>query len=509
MTIVVEIKAATNTAGTLATLYASDAPFITSPTDTPANTAFINSIMEPGSLGVHVYSDGRTGGASKLESGDLVLANANGQYDDWIGYSFDGRQIIIRSGPTGAAYPSGFVTLFNGTMDGVEASWDKITIRLRDKQFVFERPLLTTKYAGSNVLPDGLEGTATDIKDKVKPRVYGRVFSVTPAFINTSKLTYQVNDGVVSAISAVYDRGGALAVGADFANSTLLQAATPAASSFITCLSEGMFRLGSTPSGQITADVTQGATAAARTVAQVVKSIALAAGLPVGEISAADVTALDTLNSAVIGLYVDSENTFQDCIDQVLGSIGGWCGFDGVGVLRMGVLTAPTGTPVKTLYEYDIHEGVERRAPRDNGIPVYRVTINHTKIYTVQNNDIAGVVPPATRAYLEKEYRSSKAEDTAVKTQWLLAAEFQQDTLLTTAADAATEAARQLGLYKVGRSIYDIPVQSEVFTASGLKFMDLISLEVNRFGMSSGKLFRLIGYNYDLASNKIIIQLWG
>ena len=149
-------------------------------------------------------------------------------------------------------------------------------MRLKDKQQIFTLPALAVRYAGSNVLPDGLEGTSTDLKGKVKPRTFGAVFNVPPPLANTAKLTYEV--GPCQSISSVYDRGLALTPGADFATSALLQAASPAVSTYITCLAEGYFRLGSTPAGQITADVAQGATAANQTVGQIIKQLALNAG---------------------------------------------------------------------------------------------------------------------------------------------------------------------------------------------------------------------------------------
>lgn len=507
--IVAEIMCAVDAAGTQNTFYVSEGHFITSPTDTPPNTAFLATIVEPGSIGLHVFGDGKTSGSSSLETGEMILTNADGMYDNWINYSFDGRKIVIRRGDAGAAYPASFTTIFTGTIEGIEATWERIIIRLRDKQFVFSTPLLKTKYTGGNLLPDGLEGNATDIKDSVKPRVYGQVFNITPRFVNTAKLTYQVSDGAVNNISAVYDRGLALTVGADFATSALLQSAAPAASSFITCKAEGLFRLGSTPAGQITADVTQGATAADRTVAQIVKAIALASGITAGEVSATDVTAMDAANNSVVGIYIDDEASYQDCMDELLNSVGGYCGFDSLGVLRLGILLAPSGTPVVTLREYDIHKGIERRQPTNNGIPTYRVVINHTKIYTTQPSDLAGAVTTSRRAYLSKDYRSAKAEDLTIKNQWLLASEYSQDTLLTTEAAAIDEASRQLTLYKVRRDIYDVPVQSDLFINNQLKFMDVISLEIPRFSMQAGKIFRLIGFRYEMASNQVIMQLWG
>ena len=279
--ILIELTAAINAAGDTRTFYVSTDRFVTSPTDTPPNTAFIPALTDPGSIGVHAFSDGRTGGATALELGSIELANGDGQFDAWLGYSFDGRPVVIRSGPSGGAYPGDFPAIATLTAQSIEAAWTTITVNLRDKQFIFDRPVQTTLYAGNNVLPAGLEGTSSDLLGKPKPRVYGKVFNISPPCVNTSKLTYQVNDGVVQDISAVYDQGVSLTKGSDFASSTLLQAASPSAGTYITCFAEGYFRLGSSPAGQVTSDVIQGATSANRTVAQVLKQLAVAAGVAI------------------------------------------------------------------------------------------------------------------------------------------------------------------------------------------------------------------------------------
>lgn len=508
--ILIELTGAKDAAGTLETFYVSTDSFVTSPTDTPANTAFDPCVINPGSLGVHAYSDGVTGGLSRLESGEIVIANADGRLDAWLTYSFDGRAVTIRSGESStAAYPSGFSTVFTGTVESVDGDWQNIVIKLKDKQFKLQLATLTTRYAGDNALPAGLEGVATDIKGKVKPRVYGTVYNISPVFVNTSKLTFQVSDIAVNDIAAVYDRGVLITKGADYATSALLQAAAPGAGTYITCFAEGYFRLGTTPAGQITADVVQGANAAARTAAQILNLLGTAAGLSGGEISSSDVTALDTANSNVIGVFISDDSTFQNIMDQVAASVGAFYGFDSAGVLRMGQLVAPTGTAVLDLQEFDIHTQIERRVPKDTGIPIWRATVNHTKLYTVQTSDLAGAVTAATRGYLAQEFRSVKDEDTSIKTQWLLSEEFSRDTLLTTSANAATEATRLLALYKVKRTIYDVPVTLSLFTANSLKLMDVVSLTVPRFGMTSGQKFRLIGFRIELATNQVFLSLWG
>lgn len=506
--ILIELTAAVDSAGTLQTFYLSTDSFVTAPADTPANTAFTPCLIVPGSLGIHAFADGRTGGATKLETGDIVIANVDGQFDAWLNYSFDGRPVVIRTGTSGA-YPGAFPAVLTGTVESIEADWRKLTIRLRDKQWLLQKPALTTLYAGSNSLPNGLEGVAGDLKGKPKPKVYGTVFNVAPPFVNTSKLTYQVSNSAVTDIAAVYDRGALITKGADYATNALLQAAAPAAGTYITCFAEGYFRLGTTPAGQITADVVQGAAVANRTVAQIIKLLALDAGLTSGEISAADVTALDSANSSVVGIYLDGSITYQQAIDQFAASVGAWYGFDAAGVLRMGQLASPSGTPVLTLYDYDVHDGIERRPLKDNGVPVWRATVRHTKLFTVQPTDLAGAVTAPTRAYLAEPYRYESAEDTAIKTQWLLAQPLSVDTLLTVAADAATEAARLLALHKVRRDLFDVPVTLDILTNNSLKLMDVVAVQLARFGMDSGKSFRLIGIRVELDKSRVILSLWG
>ena len=512
--IVVEMQAATDAAGTLQTFYLSSDGYSTSLTDTPPNT-FLNPVLiDPATIGISAFSDGRTGGATKLESGEIVLANADGALDSWSNYSFDGRPVIIRSGTRGGAYPASFLTVMTGTVEDVTHDWRKVVIRLRDKQFYLDKPALTVAYAGNNSLPNGLEGTPNDVGGKLKPKVYGKVFNIEPAFVNTSKLTYQVHQGIISDITAVYDRGLALTKGADYATSALLQAATPAASTYITCFAEGYFRLGSSPAGMITCDVVQGATAADRTAAQILKKFATDAGLTSGEISSGDITALDTDTSAVVGIYLNAEETtFSAAMDEIAASVGAWYGFDALGVLRMGRLTAPTTSAVTTLTTVEIQEGIERRAPNDTNIPSWRSVVNHSKIYAVQDSDLAGAVTDVRKAYLSNQYRTSKSEDATIKTQWLLSDQITYDTLLTSSSDADTEATRRLNLYKVKRDVFDVPVNLSVYLSGNggnqLKMLDVIQMTINRFGCDAGRYFRLIGYRIELKTETVILTIWG
>lgn len=507
--ILIELKAAVDAAGTVQTFYMSDAAggYTTRPTDTPANEYFDARIVVAGTLGVNAFSDGRTGGGTKLEVGEIVLANSDGGLDAWLNYSFDGRPVTIRAGAAGAAYPGGFAIVLQGTVESIDATFDRIVIRLRDKQFVFDKPALSARYTGGNLLPAGLEGGAGDLKGKTKPKAYGKVFNVAPPCVNTARLIYET--GAVTTVDAVYDRGVALTAGAVYASQADMEATAPAAGQFRAWPAGGYIRLGSTPAGLLTADLTQGAAPANRTAGQVLRQLAIDAGLPAGEVSAADVAALDAANGAVVGIWLTDEIKTREAMDQVAASVGAFYGFDGSGVLRMGRLTAPAGAPVATLDPWTYKRGISRRAPRDAGVPAWRVLLKHSKIWNTQPTDLAGAVTADRRAYLANEYRTEVASDAAIKTQWLMSGEAEVATLLTSAADASTEAARLLALYKARRDVFDVPVPMEFIAANNLNIMDLVSLVCPRFGMSAGRLFRVIGKRVELGKNQAILTLWG
>jgi hypothetical protein len=507
--IAVELTAAINAAGTLQKFYLSDDNFASLPTDTPANTAFNPVLTDPGTIGIKVFSDGRTGGASKLEVGELVLNNVNGELDAWLGYSFDGRAITIRSGEKTAAYPGGWTTLLTGTVETLEADFRGIVVRLRDKQYLFSLPVQTNTYLGNNALPNGAEGTASDIKGKVKPRAYGVVINASPVLVNTSKLTYQLNDGAINAVTAVYDRGVALTQGADYASLALLEAASPAAGTFITSFALGLIRLGGLPTGLITSDFAEASVASGgRKVAQILAKLAKLSGIVDAEINQGELTALSA-SSEQVGIYIDSETTIQEAMDKIAASIGAYYFFDAVGMLRMGQL-APAVAATLTLFDYQIKDNIQRRPARDNSIPAYKVLVEYSKNHTVQTSDLAGAVTGARRASLATEYRKEVAADLTVKTKHLLARELTVTTLHTVASDALAEANRQLTIHKVARTFYDVSVPIGALFGGLPDMMTAVALSLtqSRFDLST-KVFRIVGIRIELRLRQVVFTVWG
>lgn len=495
-------------------VYCASQGFVSKPTDIPANIYYDGRIQQPANVKRAVFSGSKTSGATTIGYGELVMVNNDGELDYLLDYGFDGRAIVIELGivtPSDGGVPT-WTTVLVGTMEQAEFSWDKVTIRVRDRQQDLSKPIQLTKYAGTNALPAGLEGVAGDLQGKPKPRLYGTAYNISAPCVNTAKLVYQVNDGAINAVPAVYDRGVALTVGANYATSALMLAATPAAGTYITCLAEGLFRLGSSPVGLITCDPVEGATAAARSTAQIMLRMLLDAGISSGDISAADVAALDAKNNAEIGYWASqqSEQTFIAALDACAGSIGAWYGIDRTGIFRMGRIEAPTGTSVATLTPLEIIK-IDRVASQDpgRGIPAFKINLGYKRFYTVQGTDLAGGVTDARRSELSEEYRRVTSTDSNVKTPHLMATELTFDTLLIHAAAAQTESDRRLALYKVRRDPLECRVALDSALAAAIDLGAIVTVQVPRFGYAAGKKFNVIGVRTDLRGGMLDLTLWG
>lgn len=507
MIYLVEITAAIDAAGTTTVLRYSSKDFTTEPSDTPPNAYYDARVVNPASISRNMFSNGTTSGASRVGYGAVELTNVDGGLDYMLPYSFDGRSLVIKIGKEGAAF-STFATILSGTMEQAEFTFSKVTILARDKLAILDKPLQTNLYAGNNTLPAGVEGVA-DIAKKTKPLLYGQVFNIQPVMVNSSKLIYQINDGAIASVSGVYDKGVALTFEADVATNALLQATAPAAGYYRTCLAEGFIRLGSTPTGLITCDATQGSAVGNRTVAQILKAVALKGGILEGDIVAGDVTALDTLNSSVVGVWLEGTETAIYIMDMIALSVGAYYGFNAAGLFKMGRFNIPSGAVNIEINSNNIISIEHNRTnDTDKGIPAYRAKINYQKNYTVQDFDLAGAVTVDKRNVLSQASLSVLAEDLAIKTQYNLAIELTRDSLLTTQANAQTEAARVLALYKVSRDLYTVRLALDL-TETLPDINDIANLKLNRFGLNSGKLFKIIGIESNYSTNRATITLWG
>lgn len=195
------------------------------------------------------------GGVLALSVGEIDLADA----DDWSADldRYDtavGRDAVIRVVPVRNRQATDLGTHWldvpvgwRGVVRAVRRTGGlRARISLADLTDRLNTPLQPTRYAGTG----GAEGGA-ELAGRPKPVCLGQVFNVAPVFLGNVDLgvgalpTYQVHWRSIQAIDAVRIRGVA----------QVLNAGTPGLGEYRGFESQGLFQLGSSPDGEVRADV--------------------------------------------------------------------------------------------------------------------------------------------------------------------------------------------------------------------------------------------------------------
>jgi hypothetical protein len=512
----VEISPATDASGTVVTLRATTSVFYaTKSTDTPANTPYLPIIKEASLFRRDIASPGRVYGANTVGYGFIDFVNADGSLDAWLGYSFNARACKILVGEEGAAY-STFVTVFSGVMDQLEfPSLEVIRVRIRDRLHELDKVLLTTKYAGTNSLPSGLEGV-DDLKGKFKPRVYGNAWNVGPPCVNTSRLIYQLSDQALYVVVNVYDKGVALTAGSTYSSQSDMETNAPSAGQYRAWLAGGMVRLGSTPSGRITAHVKEvdTATGTSGCPGSLIKDVAVDAGIAAGDVNSTDVSTLNTAcahNDCGYFCAIDDQVTALQVMDYFASSAGAWYGFDRLGSLRMKQVVAPSaGASVYTFQPYEVFSLAI--VPSNDGgvsVPVWSATCEYLRNWTPMNDgELASGVTLANKPLFTNAWQKTTYSDATVKTKHLKAVEYTFSSATGIASNAAAEAQRREELLEAERSLYSLRVRVTATMLSTIDLGAIVQVNMPRFSMSS-KAFLIVGILHDPIKQTADITLWG
>lgn len=488
----------------------STSGYATWPTDNPANVYFEERIVEPASISRSLFAPSRISGRSTIGYGGLKLVNLDGGLDSiFLGsnpYAFDGHPIKIYTGDDKNAFNT-FTLLFAGTVETAIIDLNEVTFSLKDKTYNFDKFLQGSKYGGTNVLPSGVDGTASDLKDKVKPLAYGKPLNTTPILVNTTKLIYQVNDGAIASV-VVYDKGVALTQGAVYTSLADMEATAPSAGTYRALPGTGHFRLGSTPAGVLTCDLVVGSTVNSNRISGIFQSV-VSKAIPSLTFVSSDLTALDSEVPYDLGLYISEPINTLEVLDQLVDSVGAWYTFslDGTQV-RIGTLKVPTAPEVTTIDDTNIIS-IELITPNDDtkGAAVASVKLRHSKNWTVQDrSQLAASVTEVRITRLGTEYLETEVTGGASLVQYPLAPSLQKDTLLVDATQVTTEATRQRDLHKVKRHMFSMSVRGLPVT---LALNDVIKLVFPRFNLAAGKLFRVISIENNYNIDGINLVVWG
>lgn len=149
--------------------------YVTASAATPSKTHIEGRLQQPGLMTRSMYGGTRTMGDIPMGEGAIILANPDGALDSLIDFAFDGQQFrLIEIDPaTGntSTYGDNFRA---GFIEQATFSEDQVVFAVRDGAHALDVALLTKKYAGTNALPAGVEGTPDDIKASPSPYASAR-----------------------------------------------------------------------------------------------------------------------------------------------------------------------------------------------------------------------------------------------------------------------------------------------------------------------------------------------
>lgn len=496
----VEMSAYDLSGATTVNLFLGSDGFTSKPSDSPANQYYDERIANSLSFVRSIFNQEQIGGQSFPGYGVITFVNEDGGLDSWDDYSFDSQPVVVKMGLRTWDLAD-FGTIFSGTAEEVEFTESDVTLRVRDNQYKVAIPVQTNTFLGTGTW----EGSA-DYTGRKKPFCYGECYGCEPVFIDPANLRFVLADSAIDAVLAVRDSGIPLTFSADYATKALLDAAAVPAGNYSTCLAEGLLKLGSSPAGVISVDMRGNAVGSyVSSSADIVNRLLLTrASISAGNINSASFSALNSLNSSVVGIYEkESDRTVSDVIDDLINSIGGFWGNNRSGEFIVGRFDLAIGAPVAIFRDEEIMS--ISRIP--TGKPVYKIDLNYKKIFKLHSQtDLAAGVSAANRDLLTNEYRVSSSADLSVLVPFPSSNPLTRNSLLVSSASATTEVSRLLGIFKEKGKYYNVAIRSTPFS---LDINQEIQLVTSRFGMSSGKNFIITSMEEDSGSDTIKLEVYG
>lgn len=488
----------------IATLRYADRGWIGAPTDADKpNALYEGRAFEPLLFDRQLPVTPEEARSIERQSGTVRLVNADGALDGIAStYAVDGREVRIYYGPYMAPFAS-FQKVADLLSRSVRLTRNSLEVEVRARTFSLDKPLQTLVYSGAG----GENGTA-DLAGVRLPMAFGKVRNATPILIDPTNLIYQVHDGQMQAVDAVYDRGAALTdSGTDVSGYAALVSQSVSAGQFATALDSGLFKLGSSPAGLITCDVQGDADGG---YVSSVSDIALRilrdrANVSAARLNASSFSAIGSFTGDAGYFVAAGDNiTVSRALDDIIGGVAGYWGAGRDGRFRAGVLNRPEArAPV---FYLDTTNVVAVEADRAF-IPRWRQRVAYKRNWTVQRGeDLAGSVTDARRQELAQPHIIATANDSTVQLRHLEALDPRPlESPLDDAADAQTLADRLLALHKIQRQTYEVtaPRLGYLFSLLG----SIVRLTWPEYGLSGGKNCVLVGLRED--GEQTTLRLWG
>jgi len=436
-------------------------------------------VIAPLNINVSMYDAGTFAGVVRPDSGTIELANADGALDYLLTeHSFDKKTIEIRMlrGISDTDEVEDHPLIFKGLTQTIAATEDSIEIVLGDNMVKLDRDFPPNVIDGQRI-----------------PIALGKVYNVEPILVDEAANEYQVHDGAVTSIDAVYVGGELQTLTTDYT----VDAAN------------GKFTMTSAPAGVVTADVTNDVTHGSYTNGAGVLLYEMAttygALTTTGDAEIEDTTyTTAAANAYEHGIYVAEKTTLIQPMNEILQSVNGIL-FQNGATLDFALIENPTSASgTDPITDDDI---IDIEIIPTSIYQSTTVVMNYKRNYRVLTESELGTIPD-DREFATKEWRSDNAGILVTK----LIGSFSgvRDVLvnstITNFADANVEASKRAAFYANDNKIYRVRMKLNPLY---LNVGGACEIRCSRFGLSSGKYFLILSKFEDLEVNEVTLEVWG
>ena len=469
-------------------------------------------VSNPGSLTRSISLSPIEAASITYNGGALTMINVDGALDTiFDDFEMRGCPIDIRFGIAGTPWAD-FTVLCRLIAQSWDVGVDDATINLGDPTSLFDDNIAFTTFTGDG----GINGTA-DLAGQMRPIVYGEVYNMAPVLVDEVQQIYQANDGPVLSFDAVRDGGMPLTLSGNVGSYAVLEATSVPPGSYATWRGGGCFKLGSIPVFRVTADVT-GRTGAGNSLGGI--SIALKLAQEVKAITGSgtgvvplqiDETTFNALaltgRNEVTGWVVSEPTTYRAVMDILVGSVVAFWGANRSGAIFVRGFDAPdpAGAIVARYDDVDISQIDRISMPEGYEAGHRSQTVLYARNWsTMTGGEVAAAAP--AKWGLRREWASYTAP--AVVPMRAATTPENAVTALRTALAAQRTGDRMQALHGRPRQNFLITVPLEV----DRPIPDLgeqVHVTHPRFGLSGGRVLRVITVQEEYADGTVTLTAWG
>lgn len=441
------------------TAYLATAPFVSLPSDFPANIPFDDFIVESPkfSKSMNIFSSGSTASRSAL-----ALFAHESLTPLLTGNVFKGEVTYLLGDE---AWPlADFVVIAKQLAERVTARNDEFSVEMRDPSLKLDKVIDTGTFAtGANT-------------GKAKPVCIGEVFNIEPVLEDAATHKYRVHFGAIEDVTEVRDNGLAIAITRNNA--------------------DGSFTLNQAPVGRITCDVK-----GAKPVTYLQHPFEVITWLLttfVNETSIADLSALPLYK---LGIYQREPRSVRTVIDRICKSIVGYHMYSRTGQFVAATMPDVTGVAAHQLTFDDVAEdGVTIRKTIE---PVLQVLVNYRQNYTPQSDGLAGGVTAVNRELFSQDYQTNIVTNNLP--DYPDAQPLTLKTCLVESTDAVAVATKLAAMHGVKRTVYSVDALASPFL---FDLGDEVTLNYWDYGLINGLNAIVIGLDDNPVDGEVVVELW-